>query len=236
MPYHHHVNTHHRAKRARKLKKISTFFVALFALVGVGIFGDWLYGQLKTDTVVSRSSNATVQSARINIFQTPYFRFQANESWREVTDELNLNPSDGSKQYLYRKFDRNFIEHELWITVNLPEGYKLERHNVPTRVLPVRLESDGTLTQIGSVSEPCIRALPLEEQKNETPRIIKQEDISYFCNPNNVNDYHVAVGIPGGTNSIPSPSGAEVTITYRNVTPTPNGIELENLLSTFKVL
>ncbi len=214
-------------------------FLTILFIGIIGIFADWIIGQLRTDTSVSTASSATVQSARINIFQSPYFRFQANQSWREVSDELSFNKVEGSEQYLYRSFDKDFIEHELWVTVNLPLDYVIERHNVPTRVVPIRVESDGTLNQIGNVSAPCVEALPASEKENVTPRVIKQEEISYFCNPNQVNDYHVAVGVPGGTNRISysdKENGAVVTITYRNVTAIPTSSELENILSTFKLL
>lgn len=239
-PYSHHINTHHRARRARKFRKLTKAVLALLLLIIFGVGVDWFMTNIRSSrTVVSSESNATVQSARINIFQSPYFHFQANSSWREVTDELNLKDIGGTTQYLYRSFDNDFIEHELWVTVNLPDGFKIASHYIPTRVVPVRIESDGSLTQIGSVSKPCVDVLP-KENPNLESHVVKQNDIEYFCNPNEVNDYHVAVGIPGGTiklsnNSVDNQK-AVITVTYRNVTAIPNPNEIEDILQTFKLL
>lgn len=241
-PYHHQANIHHRARFARKFKRFAQVSVVLVIIFGIYIGADRIVASINDKkTVVSIESNATVQSAQINIFQSPYFRFQADSNWREVTDELNLaNITEGSHQYLYRGFDGNFIEHELWVTVDLPQDYILERHNIPTRVLPVRIESDGTLSELGSVSETCFDSLPDNEKSNVTPRVVVQEEISYFCDPNNVNNYTVAVGIPGSNTRLPMPQSAgesvEITITYRNVTANPEARQLRSILSTFRSL
>lgn len=239
-PYRHHINTHHRARTARRLKKIAQASMVLVVFAGLYIAGDWVVTTIQSNqTVVSKTSSATVQSAQINIFQSPYFRFQADSSWREVSDELNLAPNDSSLQYLYRSFDGNFIEHELLVTVNLPENYKLARHNIPTRVMPVRIEQDGSLTQLDAVSAPCAEALP-QENPNYQPHTLVQNDIEYFCNPNQVNDYTVTLGIPGGTSKLAMPhKGQEksiITITYRNISPTPDASMFERIVREFKSL
>ncbi len=241
MAYHHKVNTYHRTRRANKTKRFTALIIMVMLIGGGAVGVDWLLNEIRsTQTVVSSESNATVQSAQINIFQTPYFKFQADQTWREVSDELNASSTDGSKQYLYRSFDKNLIEHELWVTVDLPIDYKLERHNVPTRVVPVQIEADGTLTSIGQVSEPCVEALPDKEKDNLTPRVIYQKDIEYYCSPNQVNDYFVAVGVPGGTTRLPMKqsdnSVVDISITYRNTTANPGPQQLNSILSTFRSL
>ncbi len=240
-PYHHTVNTHHRSKRASRVKKVAKFasILAVIAVIGVGI--DWTLTNIKNGkTVVSTTSSATVQSAQINIFQSPYFRFQADSSWREVTDELNLNGApDGSSQYLYRSFDKNFIEHELWVTVNLPEDYKVALHNIPTRVQPVRIEEDGSLSLIGSVSKPCMDVLE-GEKPDVSPQVVKQLDVEYFCHPNEVNDFTVVAGVPGATNRLSMPHDETekvvITLTYRNIKAIPEASMFERILLNFKSL
>ena len=239
-PYRHHINTHHRARTARRLKKGAQVSMVIAAFIGLYIAGDWLVTTIRSSqTVVSTTSSATVQSAQINIFQSPYFRFQADASWREVSDELNLAPNDNSLQYLYRSFDGNFIEHELLVTVNLPDSYKLARHNIPTRVMPVRIEQDGSLTQLAAVSAPCAEVLP-EENPNFQPHTLTQNDITYYCNPNQVNDYTVTLGVPGQTNKLLMPHAkgekSNITITYRNITPTPDASMFERIVREFKSL
>lgn len=237
MAYHHHVNTHHRIKRSRRVIRSVQAFVLLVFVVGAYIGVDWLLTNINSaKTVVSSESSATVQSAKINIFQTPYYRFQADSSWREVTDELLSRGNEGFEQYLYRSFDKNFIEHELWVAVNLPENYALQRHNIPTRVIPVQVEGGGTLTQVDSVSDPCGVELA-EVDKNQEPHIIIQKEVQYLCNLNAVNDYTVVAGIPGGTNRLPMPHAGEIiniTLTYRNITATPDSRQFNSILSTFK--
>lgn len=237
MAYHHHVNTHHRIKRSRRVVRSVQVVVVLCLLVGGYIGVDWLLTKVNSaKTVVSSESSATVQSAKINIFQTPYYRFQADASWREVTDELLTKGNEGFQQYLYRSFDKNFIEHELWVAVNLPENYTLQRHNIPTRVLPVQIQPDGTLSQIDDVSKPCGVELA-DIDKNQEPHIIIQKEVQYLCNLNAVNDYTVVAGVPGGTNRLPLPHGNEtvnITLTYRNITATPDSRQFTSILNTFK--
>ncbi len=239
--YQHHINNHRRSKRAGKFKRVSLVLGILILLGGVGVGVDWLITNIRaTKTVTSIESSATVQSARINIFQTPYYRFQADSSWREVTDELNLGQSqDGSKQFLYRSYDKNFIEHELWVTVNLPREQAVVRHNVPTRVLPVSVGEDGSILPLDVVSDPCVEVLP-KENPNLEIQTVTQKDISYLCNPNQVNDYTVTAGVPGKDNRIlvPQKDGerATLTIVYRNITASPDSRQLESILNTFKTL
>lgn len=237
MAYHHHVNTHHRIKRSRRVIRSVQVLVLVVMIGGAYIGVDWLLTKVNSaKTVVSSESSATVQSAKINIFQTPYYRFQADASWREVTDELLSKGDQGFQQYLYRSFDKNFIEHELWVAVNLPENYTLQRHNIPTRVVPVKVQSDGTLSELGDVSDPCGVELA-DIDKNLEPHIIVQKEVQYLCNLNAVNDYTVVAGVPGGTNRLPMPHGdavVNITITYRNITATPDSRQFLSILNTFK--
>ena len=237
MAYHHHVNTHHRIKRSRRVIRGVQLLVLLFIIGGAYIGVDWLLTNINSSkTVVSSESSATVQSAKINIFQTPYYRFQADSSWREVTDELLSKGDEGFQQYLYRSFDKNLIEHELWVAVNLPENYTLQRHNIPTRVVPVKIQPDGTISSLGDVSDPCGVELA-DTDKNQEPHIIVQKEVQYLCNLNAVNDYTVVAGVPGGTNRLPMPHAdgkINITLTYRNITATPDSRQFMSILNTFK--
>lgn len=238
-PYKHDVSTYQRSKRARKIKKASLVLMLIIAIGGLIVGIDTFLTDIRSEnTVVSKESRATVESATINIFQTPYFRFQADDSWLEVTDDPNLsNLPEGSYQYLYRSYNKDFIDHEIWVTINLPEDYKIPRHNIPTRVLPVRIEKDGSITQIGDVSEHCFEALSDSDQ-NLKPHILTQNQITYYCHPNETNSYTVTLGIPSGTNVLPMPNSLEgsvdVTITYRNITQAKQSAVFERILRTFQ--
>jgi hypothetical protein len=239
MAYKHNDSLHNHKKLAYRARRVAVVMIIIIAVCVLIIGVDWLITKFNSDsTTTSLESNATVQSANINVFQTPYFRFQANESWREVTDELNLKNGDTSNQYLYRYFDKNFIEHELWVTVNLATDYKYERYNIPTRVQPIRIESDKSLAVINSVSDPCLSVIPPED-KSKDQRVVVQNEVEYFCDPG-INQYTVTVGVPGATNKMPIVSNSgqtnTITITYRNVTAYPETSELNNILSTFKFL
>lgn len=237
MPYHHKVSTHHRAKRAKKITKLAGFSVTVALLFGVWVGIDYMLTSLQNDTVVSVESGSTVQAAQINIFSTEYYRFQSDSSWREVTDELTFDNSGDIKQYLYRRFEGNFIEHELFITVNQSDNYRILKHNEPTRVLPVDLDAQGRLIAQDTVSETCY-SLEDIEAPNRDSRDIEMKDVTFFCNPDKLNDYVVAVGQSGGSEKIPietvAGEEAAVTITYRNITVNPDARQLERILSNFK--
>ena len=239
MAYRHNDTLHNHKVRATKVRRIAVVFVVI-GLICFSIIGtDLILSKISSGkTVVSKETNATVQSARINVMQTPFFRFQASQNWREVTDELNLVNQEGTNQYLYRFFDKNFIEHEIWITVNLNPEYKLEQYNVPTRVQPIRIEDDKSLTMINSVSEPCSSVIPAED-KDRAKRTVVQDEVSYFCDPG-INQYTVTVGVQGEDNILETTSSSgktnSVTITYRNVTAYPDTTEFDKILSTFKFL
>jgi hypothetical protein len=241
--YKHHIGIFGKSRRAHKIKRAAQITVVLLIIIISYVGVDWVLSNLNSaKTVIGKDSSATVQAAQINFFRTPYFQFQVDSSWREVTSELNLSNDGNTRQYLYRSFNKNFIDHELWITVNLPEDYSLERHNVPTRVMPVRIESEGTLTQIGEISNPCIEVEP-KEKPNLDPHVVSQSGVEYYCNPNQVNDYIVTVGVPSGTNKLPMPhvegmlaSKSTIGITYRNTTPIPNSSVFERFVRDFKSL
>jgi hypothetical protein len=235
MAYRHNDSLHKHKKKANKLKNLAILLLALLTICVIVVGVDWLITKLSaSNTVVGSVSNATVQSARINVFQTPFYRFQANESWREVTSQYN----DPENEYIYRSYNNGLIEHELWITVDKQKSFDLEKH-YPTRVLPVRIESDGRLTKLGTVSERCVTALPNGEQSNQDPQIVVQEEVSYFCYPNST-AFNVTIGVPGGTNELIMPrnngSNIPVTIIYKNVTAFPDTRQIELILDTFRTL
>lgn len=235
MAYHHDDSLHTHQVRTKRARRIATVAVVLL-LLGVGIIGvDWIISKINSsNTVVSSSANATVQSANINIFQSPYFRFQANESWREVTDQFS-NPEN---EYIYRSYENGLIKHELWITVDKKKTYVLEKH-YPTRVLPVSIVDGNRLSLLGPASDRCIKALPKEDSTFLDPHVVKQSGVSYFCHPNST-AYNVTVGVPGETNqlSMERTDGSKlpVTIIYKNVTATPDERQLNQILKTFTVI
>lgn len=238
MPYHHKVNTHHRAKRAKKVSKIAALFVGVFSLGALWIGADYLLTRFQNDTAVSVETSSTVQAAQINVFKTEYYRFQADSSWKEVTDELTFDNSGERKQYLYRRFDGNFIEHELFITINQPEGYKILMHNQPTRILPVDVDAEGRTIVQDAVSDTCF-SIQDKENPDKTPRRLEMSGIEFFCTPDKQNDFVVAIGQSGGSEYIPIKTAlgkkAIMTITYRNITASPDARQLQLILSNFKI-
>jgi hypothetical protein len=214
------------------LFKASLVFLLFITIVSSVIFADWLILKLKDDVVVSSPAKSSVQSANINIFQTPYYRFQANDTWTEVSDQF----SSPDNEYIYRSIENGLIKHELWVTVKEEKKFELEKH-YPTRILPVRIEQNGRLSAIGGVSDRCIEALP-ENDSNFDPRIVTQKNISYLCYPNST-AYNVTVGVPGETNLLrfknTSGDSVPITIIYKNVTAYPEARQLEQILSTFSI-
>ncbi len=239
MAYIHNQTHHKRARKARASKKIAIFAVVLLMLSIFGVLIDLLLIERNSqDTVVSETNLTSVQAANINIFQSPYFSFQADDSWSEVTDDRNINSTpEGSQQYLYRSTRAGYVENELWVTVNLPGTYKTPRHIIPTHVYPVRVESDGQLTMINGVSDHCIETLE-DKTQNLQPHILEQDGVEYLCHPNDENGYNVIAGIPGGTSTLEMPHGdgekSEITITYRSISQAKQIGIFEDILSTFQ--
>ncbi len=228
-PYSHHVNTYHRAKRARKVKKAGQTVVILFLLFGVGIGVDWLLTQMRQrQNQVSSESLASVQSSTINIFRTPYFQFQADRTWREI--EIDRKPDT----FVYRSFNGNLVQHEIIVEIN--RGAQITLANEQTsRVLPVE-ESNNSLVAVGDISPHCSELLV--DKTSEQQQFVTYKQVEFPCNPDS-SQFVVLVGQVAGNHLIEKKTADGIRtykITYRDSTFTPTGRPLPGIINSFQLL
>jgi hypothetical protein len=197
----------------------------LFVLISLGIGIDWLIGRVRSNsTTVSTESTATVQSSTINIFRTPYFQFQADESWVEAPEASTQN------RFVYKSFKGPLVEHSLVVYVNEKPPAKL----AATRIFTAELDK-GLFKKISGPDRHCNS----EQQglKNE-PAIIMFNQVTFNCDLGS-NTYKVFVGLISGTNVISAlrPNGETATyaIVYDDLTFSPTSNQINSIMSTFQI-
>lgn len=198
-------------------------------LGGVGV--DWLLTQLRAqNTAISVSSSATVQSASINIFRTPYFQFQADKSWSEIS-----SPDQEGKRFIYRSFNGAIVQHELIVDIDGKNAVVLDNTQV-TRVLPVEI-ANNTLKAVGGISPHCQTIDENRDSRDQYFAVYKEA--SFPCNPDG-SSFIAVVSLIGGdetiTRTLDSGEVRTYNITYRDSTFSPSGQPLNNIINTFQLL
>ena len=164
----------------------------------------------------------------VNLFSSPYFQFQADDTWKEVTSE------ETSTHFVYRSYKSTLVVRDIMFDVNRskPEAVPLVR---TTHIYPVTVDGSGKLVSQGGASEHCNTLMP--KNSPQVPTSVVQHQVSFICNPDAV-IYQVVVGLIGGSTniSIPRPSGgnATYTITYRDLTINSTDAALRTILDTFQ--
>jgi hypothetical protein len=221
--YKYNASYHHKSRRAKRTTAVATFFVLLFIGAAVYVAIDVYYNGLKKETVTSQSNYSSVQGASISIVRTPYFQFQLPANWREVASESR------DKHYVYRSYRKEFVEEELVIEIDRAVGVPVN-NNTTSHVLAVSYDKSGIFNIVTRISEPCQDVypnVPGEKTKQDNPRVVKQHDVTFACNPGS-GFYQAVVGLAGGGEDmiLQRQDGIKekVNITYKNVTaiPTPN--------------
>lgn len=232
--YKYNASYHHKSRRAKRTTTLAVSFVVLVlgAAIAVGI--DVYYQSLKKTPATSQSTYSSVQGASISVVRTPYFQFQLPANWREVASESK------DKKYVYRSFKKDFIEEELIVEIDKSEQTALA--NVKSsHVLPVSYDKAGVFTILTRSNEPCQSVypnVPGEKTKQDNPRVIKQHDVTFSCNPGS-GFYQAVVGLSGATEDmlLQRQDGVyqRFNITYRNVTATPNPLHLYDIIESFRI-
>jgi hypothetical protein len=225
-PYQHHVNTHHKAKKARRIKKISKFALVLLILISGGIGVDWLMSRLNLrKNEATFETQSSVRASKINIFRTPYFQFQADDSWAEVPEKNTEN------KFFYKRFNKQLVEHQLVVFVN----QEPDDNYAATRVMAVEL-NNGLFTKISEPDRHCNNALA--EGGGDGIKIVTFEQVTFKCNLDS-ETYRVFVGVIGGTNQIeairPNGEKATYTIIYDDVTFMPSAGQIDSIIDTFQI-
>lgn len=225
MKYNSHLNY---KKRKRFLLKVR---LVLGLLIVVLIAGGVLYylKYVRDDNVntVERTTSETTTSVvapSISIFKTPYYQFQAANSWVEVPNESNAS------KFVYRSLRSNLIEHELIIYVN-----QIPANLSANRVLPVMLKNDNTELEPTVVSDHCLKAVGGNPSMNDTDILIS--GVRLRCDSDSTN-YTVMVGLKDGDTVLkmirPDGTQAGYTIYYTNLRAIPEGSVLTDIVRTFQ--
>ena len=228
MPYHHRVSTHHKVKKAKKIKRFAQFATAMVFLFGLIVGVDWLINRLNTEQNVSVQSTAAVQSSNINIFRTPFFQFQTDNSWREITSEST------EKRFVYRSLDGLLVQQELIVEIDGGTDIVLANEST-TRAYPVQIKNNK-LQPTTTISEHCRDLTPVEGDRKQ--QIVEYEKMTFPCNPD-ASAFAVLVGQSGGRHYLEKPTFDGIRtykIAYRDSTFSPAGRDLPGIVKTFQLL
>ncbi len=231
MAYNHRVSTHHRSKRAQKIKKVTLAFM-LFLMVGSVIVGvDWYLSQKdSTKSVTTKEIKSTVRSANITVYRTDYFQFQAPDGW------VLVSGSPDSNKFVYLSNNGSIVSRRFIVYINKPL-LDIESDQDVTRVLPVEYNTNGTFSKIGSISDSCDIGWPEDLPRN--PSRIKLNSVSFVCTPGS-KQFNVMIGEVGGDEVIESirSDGTKfnMTLLYSDLSAYPSAGDIKNILSSFRTL
>lgn len=219
---------HHRSRKAHRRVVlavfVSTIVVGIMGYIGYDIINQYLNKQAP----VSRSNLSSVQGDSVNLFTTPYFQFQADDSWKEVISEQK----DG--HYVFRSYKNTLVVRDVTFDVNKKDAVAIPLVRT-THLYPVTVDPSGNLIPQGGAGDHCNTLMPKNSPK--VPTLVKQRQVSFVCTPDAIL-YQAIVGVIGGGTSIqiPRPNGgsANYTITYRDLTITPTDAPLKGIVSSFQ--
>ncbi len=224
MSHYYHQPNQQARRRIGWVKRLLAGLLLTIALGGVMLGVDYARVVLhERDQKTTTSQTLSYYSAPLKIFHAPYFQFQTDPSWVEVTTDPKANP------HVYRRLRDHFVEHELSIYVNADTSSLTANH-----VLPVNVTATGELLPL-SVSEHCVEAF--KPQMTGPIKVISLQGVSFLCDPND-SSYKVIAGLQGGTSVLrlprPDKTTATYTLLYKNITAQPEGSQLEQLIESFQ--
>lgn len=226
--YKYNTSYHQKSRKAHRVGVmafiVSSVVVVIIAIIAVDLVRQVFSKQAPT----SQATYSSVQGDSVNLFRSPYFQFQVNDSWKEANTESH----DG--HYVYRSYKNGLVERDLTIDINntKPETLALVR---TTHVLPVSIDVSGRLIPQGDSGEHCSTLMP--KNAPALPTQVTQHQVRFVCTPDAVL-YQVVVGVVGGgTNmTLPRPNGSKAvyTITYRDLTVRPTDAQLRSIVQSFQ--
>ena len=233
--YKYNSNYHHKSRRAKRTTTFALLVVVLVIGAGVYVGLDVFFQSLRKKSSETKSNFSSVQGDSVSIVRTPYFQFQLPSKWQEIASESK----DG--KYLYRSFNHDLIEEELSVEINRKIPILLY-NNYTSHVLPVTFDKSGIFNIVSRLKDPCqavYPTLPGQTTKPDDPRMVKQYDVSFACNPGS-GFYQVVVGLAGATEdmTVTRQDGTKIkfNITYRNVTVRLRADSLYDIIESFRVL
>lgn len=225
--YKYNTSYNHKSRRASRATFLAGF-VATLVVAGVGYIVYDLIKHRNIEQPVSQTSFSSVQGASVNIFRTPYYQFQASDSWKEVPSESKEN------RYVYRSYKGPLVERDLVININRGSGEVVPLVRT-TRVLPVNTNGEGRLLADGTADKHCKDSMP--KNAANIPTQVTQRKVTFICTPDAI-VYQVEVGLIGGSTNMlltrPDGSKASYSITYRDLTFNSSDADLRNIVQTFQ--
>lgn len=225
MKYNNHLNYRDRKRLLLKLRII--FVIIALILTGVAMYFYIDYARSKsvnTDKSATSDKTTSYIAPSVSIFKTPYYQFQAPNSWVEVPNESN------SSKFVYRSIKSSLIEHDLIVYVN-----QIPANLEANRVLPVTLKSNSTELEPESVSEHCIKALNGQSSSQKVE--VTFNKVKFSCDSDSTN-YTVMVGQIQDDTVInlnrPGDLSATYTFYYTNLRAIQDGNELVEIIKTFQ--
>lgn len=221
--YSFHHARHHR--HIRHLKRLLGLLLILVLLVGLW-FGFQFFGRTGEDMQPAVSTpRVQPQQITTKLFRTPYFEFQTSSDWLE---DGNLTKNN---TFVYRAYDDSLIEQDLTIYVE-PAFSRPEA----TYVQPVTISSSGKLATVGGISNHCRQSVPAGTKDN---RVVVHQGVEVNCDSDGTL-FIVLVGVEGGNSTmvLPRPDGTmiRITILYRDLTASPVGRDISQILNSFRTL
>lgn len=223
MKYNNHLNYEDRRHFIFKVRLTIACITILALLVGAyAYFTVMVQRDANTEQTTTSQQTSSYFAPSVNIFRSPYFQFQASNTWAEVPTESTPN------KFVYRSLRSSLIEHELTIYVNqIPADVKANH------VLPVNLKSGGELLPI-LVSEHCSKAVTTPSSQ---PKEVLMDRVKFLCHSDSTN-YTVLVGLVDGSTTLqlPRPDGstANYAILYSNLKATPDASQLTQIADSFQ--
>ncbi len=225
MKYNNHMNYR---DRKRYLFRIRLFFVC-FTLGLIGLVS-YMILSLETDNASNTSQITTSESSSgyfapsVKIFRTPYFQFQADQTWAEVSGESTTN------KFVYRSLRSNLIEHEMVVYVN-----QIPANLESNRVLATSVKAGDTELEAGTVSDHCLKTLPGGSRAQAVAATV--DSVKMSCDADSTN-YTVMAGLKGGSTTLnlkrPDKTAAAYAIYYTNLKAVPDGAQIAQIMSTFQ--
>ncbi|MDQ3094330.1 MAG: hypothetical protein M3Q70_04120 [bacterium] len=222
--YEYQTSYHNKRTHARRTKLMAVVAIGFVLLLASFIIYDRIKNAIDNEQPESIATVSAVESATTSLFSTPYYQFQADKTWVEVPE------SNTPTKFVYKSKNGPLVQHQMIIYIGEPPANEV----IGTRIYPVEVQNNGSLSGSLGVSEHCRNGAP-NKALNE-PQQTKYLQVSFNCNVGS-NTYRVLVGAIGGTPTIPikRPSGEtqNYTIIYDDVTAYPTSNKIDPIISTF---
>lgn len=223
MKYNRQLNYQKRQRFLLKVKLVVGFFLLLVVVAAVlGYYAIVTTRNANTDTTSTSGETSGYFAPTVKIFRSPYFQFQANNTWVEVPAESTAT------KFVYRSLRANLIENELTIYVN-----DIPATLAANRVLPVNIKDSLEIVP-SSVSEHCLKAAGSPSSQDKP---VTQDRVKYLCDSDSTN-YTVLVGLIEGSSTLnlmrPDNTRANYAIHYSNLKATPDSVQLTQIIDSFQ--